>query len=113
MLSFSAVLLGCLVAGVIADSAQYQTFIVALTLTTVATLGYFTSRPLKSKKIAGSVMDKNTINPVKFFVRNYRMAKINKGVNLSVIGLGVFCIFLMEDYLLICPCSLLLVKVFS
>jgi len=105
MLSFTGVLLGSLVAGFIADLSSNQFAIITLVLTSVAAIGYITSKSVSGDE-QPVFIKKTSINPVKFLTRNYKSCKKNKGVNLSVFGLAIFWFIgslLQMNILVHCP----------
>ena len=136
-LAFCGVLIGCLVAGVIADtqiSHIHQTLLIAFALLSAAIIGYFTSiavnqsvsqplspslsqparQPLRkqsgksiwNENEEGDVKQEVEVNPFLFFISTYQLLRQYKGVNWSIMGLGLFWFIgaiLQMNILVHCP----------
>lgn len=104
-LSFTAVLIGALAAGVIADLEQHKNFILSSLMLLVAVIGYLNSRQINSSIPAG-ISDRGTINPIRFFVQQRKATKSFKGVNNAILGMGLFWFIasmLQMNLLMHCP----------
>lgn len=89
LLSFSAVLIGTLVAGFVADANSHRNLALVGLMMFTAALGFAQSSLLKSE-VPSSLKKTTTINPVAFLRAQHKKNKAFKGVNLAIIGLGAF-----------------------
>lgn len=118
LLSFSAVLIGTLIAGFVADSNEYRNLLLVGLMLFTAVLGFIQSSFLNSdapnlriiSKKNGCDLKSNssisTVNPLKFVRLQFTKNKSTKGVNLAVFGLGVFWFIasmIQMNLLVYCP----------
>ena len=107
MLSFVAVLLGTLIAGFISDIQTTRIIILGASLLLLSLLGYRSSRKISRQSAhQNSISLKASLNPLTFLKRSKKTSSIFKGVNSSVLGLGVFWLMgsLIQMNLLVhCP----------
>ncbi|MFT6747917.1 MAG: acyl-[acyl-carrier-protein]-phospholipid O-acyltransferase [Glaciecola sp.] len=89
LLSFSAVLVGTLVAGFVADIESNRTLILVGLMVFIAILGMVQSSFLKSKT-PGVQKKTSTINPLAFLKQQHKLNKSSKGVNAAIFALGSF-----------------------
>jgi len=90
MLSFFAVLLGAVLAGLIADVSAHQTIFICCFLLLLALMGYVTSKNIKTDNVVDAITEKSSINPLTFLKKNYISCKKYKGVNSAIIALAMF-----------------------
>ncbi|WMJ73503.1 MFS transporter [Cytophagaceae bacterium ABcell3] len=90
MLSFAAVLLGTTLAGFIADAREIQTLLLATALAVPAIMGYVSSTRITRSEAANKKDTSISLNPYTFTKSAWKQAKSFKGVNSSLVGLGIF-----------------------
>lgn len=104
-LSFTAVLIGALVAGFIADLGELKNTVMTLLMIILALVGWYNSRqilfvPVLLKK------EEVSINPIQFFLSQRKRTKAFLGVNNAILGMGVFWFIaslLQMNLLIYCP----------
>ncbi|NQY09046.1 MAG: MFS transporter, partial [Flavobacteriales bacterium] len=109
MLSFVAVLLGTVLAGVISDVDNLKSIIIVVALLGFALSGWLTSRKINVEESPVEVNPNVTINPVKFLVRNVKWARSIKGLNITILGLSAFWFIgalLQMNLIIHCPVEL-------
>lgn len=105
LLSFTAVLVGALIAGCIADMGDFKNIALTVMMLVVAVVGYLNSRNVKSD-LRIEKKEHTTINPLKFIVQQSKITKKFKGVNNAIVGLGLFWFIaslLQMNLLIHCP----------
>lgn len=88
MLTFFGNIAGPLVAALIADYYDFR--ILAGILIGVSVISFITIFSLKVNESEPMKNNTETINPYLFLIRSYKWAKSFKGMNLIVLGLGIF-----------------------
>lgn len=89
LLTFTSVLLGMVVAGFITDMGTGHKLTLCGIFLVLAVLGWYASNRIKVRE--GETEDADdSINPLKFMVRNWTSAKAQTGLRWTVVGLGVF-----------------------
>lgn len=88
MLTFFGNIVGPVVASIIADHYNYT--LLSIILIGVSILSLITTLLIKVRESEPLKSNSETINPVYFFIRSFKWAKSYAGINLIVLGLGVF-----------------------
>lgn len=89
MFTFLGVLIGTFIASVVSD--HYSHWLLAGILITVSVLQLFTTRILSViKETTTVIVENDTLNPIKFFVRSYQWAKTIAHANVIILGLATF-----------------------
>lgn len=92
MLTFVGVLLGTMLAGVVADYLEkdYNISLLSAILLSVAGLGWITSKLIKANEPPVIESKNDTLNPIFFIWKQYRISKHYPGVNDAILGLSLF-----------------------
>ncbi len=109
MLSFVAVLLGTVLAGLVSDIGQEQILLLSIGLLGMAILGWLTSKKIVNQEPSKEENNNESINPIRFFVHNFRWAKGIKGLNSTILGLATFWLIgsmLQMNLIVHCPNNL-------
>lgn len=106
MLTFSSILIGTFVAGLVSDVKNHQLWFVIILLIGVAITGYMLSLLIKAEESATESGKDDTINPIKFVNDSYNWAKKINGLNMVIFSLGMFWFiasFIQMNLLIYCP----------
>jgi len=88
MLTFFGNIVGPVVASIIAD--HYNYILLSMILIGVAILSLITTVMIKVTESEPNINVKETINPIIFLINSFKWAKSYVGMNLIVLGLGIF-----------------------
>ena len=88
MLTFFGNIVGPVVASIIAD--HYNYILLSIILIGVAILSLITTVMIKVTESEPNINVKETINPIIFLINSFKWAKSYVGMNLIVLGLGIF-----------------------
>ncbi|MBL4715599.1 MAG: MFS transporter, partial [Bacteroidia bacterium] len=114
LLSFTGVLLGTVLAGIVSDGSDSQFYILSIGLFSFALIGWVSSLKIKADEEPPIKNSKDAINPISFFINSYRWASSLKGLNFTVLGLASFWLIgaLIQMNLLVhCPNELFMTYV--
>jgi len=90
-LGFIAILLSTILAGYIAELPSNQFTVIAALLLVIAVAGWITSIRIKpQEETVHFSSTKNTVLPLRFIKRSFTSAKRTKGLNSTILGLGIF-----------------------
>jgi len=106
LLSFTGVLLGTMVAGLVSDRPEEQLHILSVGLLGIAVIGWISSLRIKAEEEPPDETSKDSINPVIFFINSFKWAKSLKGLNITILGLASFWMIgslLQMNLLVHCP----------
>ena len=88
MMAFLGILLGAVVASLIAD--YYHIALLVGLFMLVAVVGYLVTRQIKADELAVERDEFQTVNPFLFIIRSYRFAREIPKVNIAVFGASMF-----------------------
>ncbi|MBL4654674.1 MAG: MFS transporter [Bacteroidia bacterium] len=106
LLSFTGVLLGTVLAGIVSDGTDSQFYILSIGLFSIALIGWISSLKIKADEEPPVKNSKDSINPISFLINSYKWASSLKGLNFTVLGLASFWLIgaLIQMNLLVhCP----------
>lgn len=89
LLSFVAVLLGTVLAGIIADLPQALLFMIA-TMLGLAVIGWITSLKIEAEEEEVETEKTESIRPLRFLRASFRWSKGISGLNMTIVGLAAF-----------------------
>lgn len=87
-MAFLGILFGTVAASLLSD--HYRFWILVLLFMGLALLGYFSAARLRVQESQEQVGGMSVINPFRFVVQSFRLAKAHKGVNAGVLGASIF-----------------------
>ncbi|RUA31994.1 MAG: hypothetical protein DSY76_00870 [Bacteroidetes bacterium] len=92
MLTFVGVLLGTVFSGKLANflKEDYNISVLSAVLLSVALLGWITAKMIKADESPVIESNHDTLNPVSFIYKQYRVSKHFPGVNDAIFGLSLF-----------------------
>ncbi len=90
LLTFVAVLIGQVSAGIISDLPQHATLIVCLFMLLLAIIGWITCRNIKVTEPPATEQIQDSANPFSYLYDSYKWSKKIKGLNYTILGLGGF-----------------------
>jgi MFS family permease len=92
MLTFVGVLLGTMLAGVLGDYLlkDYNILVLSVILLSVAFLGWIMAKMIKADESPVMENTNDTLNPVLFIYKQWRISKLYPGVNNAIFGLSLF-----------------------
>ncbi len=92
MLTFVGVLLGTMLSGVLADylEVDYNISMLSAILLSVALLGWIMSKLIKADESPVIESTNDTLNPIFFIWKQFRISKHYPGVNDAILGLSLF-----------------------
>ena len=91
LLGFTAILFSTILAGYIAELPSNQFTVIAALLLVIAVAGWITSIRIKPQEGPAIFRSTNTtVLPLRFLKRSYISAKKTKGLNATILGLGIF-----------------------
>ncbi|MFT7611518.1 MAG: 1-acyl-sn-glycerol-3-phosphate acyltransferase [Parvicellaceae bacterium] len=89
-LGFIAVLLSTVLAGYIANLSANQITIIGVILLLIAVAGWFTSTKISTPVLKDEAPNRISIMPLKFMKESFLKAKKIRGLNMVILGLGMF-----------------------
>jgi len=104
MLTFLGVLMGTFLASVISD--HYSLTLIIFLLIGIAILGFISTYLIKANEPEANLNYNESVNPVKFIIHSYKMAKSVHGLNYVILGLSFFWLvgaLLQMDLKVYCP----------
>ena len=92
MLTFVGVLLGTMAAGVLGDylKVDYNIKVLSAILLMVAVLGWIMAKLIKANESPVIESKGDTLNPILFIYKQWRIARLYPGVNDAILGLSLF-----------------------
>ncbi len=92
MLTFVGVLLGTMLAGVLGDYLlkDYNILLLSVILLSVAFLGWIMAKLIKANESPVMESSNDTLNPILFIYKQWRISKLYPGVNNAIFGLSLF-----------------------
>ena len=88
MMAFMGILIGTVTASIVSD--KYNIGLLFALYMGLALLGYIVTSSIRAQELPENKDDQGSINPIRFLIHSFRLARQHESVNSAVLGASVF-----------------------